>query len=83
MNLILAYILLFTISYVVSFSGYSKVSNTKNWEKMSICLFRQNFSAKCPISETIYGNVPVLKLNFLKIEFQLKTRFLDNRVVAN
>ena len=35
------------------------------------------------ISETNYGNVPVLKLDFLKIEFQFKTRFLENQVIAN
>ena len=28
-------------------------------------------------------NASVLKLNFLKIEFQFKTRFLDNQVIVN
>ena len=50
---------------------------------MGICPFHKKFSAKCPISEIIYGNAPILKFNFLKIEFQFKTRFLDNRVIAN
>ena len=52
-------------------------------EKMGICPFHKKFSAKCPISEIIYGNAPILKFNFLKIEFQFKTRFLDNRVIVN
>ena len=50
---------------------------------MGICLFHKKFSAKCLISEIIYGNASILKFNFLKIEFQSKTRFLDNRVIAN
>ena len=50
---------------------------------MAICPFHQNFLAKCSMFETIYGNAPVLKLEFLKIEFQFKTRFLDNRVIQN
>ena len=46
--------------------------------------FLKKYPIKCPIFETIYkGNAPILKLDFLKIEFQFKTRFLDNRVIAN
>ena len=45
--------------------------------------FLTNFPAKCPISEIIYGNAPILKFNFLKIEFQFKTRFLEHRVITN
>ena len=30
-----------------------KVLNTSFWAKMGICLFRQNFPAKCPLSKTI------------------------------
>ena len=30
-----------------------------------------------------YLGTPILKLNFLKIKFQFKTWFLDNRVIAN
>ena len=52
-------------------------------EKIGKCPFHTNFPAFCPISQTNQGNAPVLKLNFLKIEFQFKTRFLDNRVIAN
>jgi len=49
---------------------------------MGIYSFRWNVPAKYPISETIYGYDPVLKLDFLKIEFQYKTRFLENWVIA-
>ena len=35
------------------------------------------------MSETIQGNAPVSKFDFLKIEFQFKTQFLDNRVIQN
>ena len=34
------------------------------------------------MSETIKGDAPILKLNFLKIEFQCKTWFLENQVIA-
>ena len=45
---------------------------------------KKKYPIKCLIFETIYKeNAPILKLDFLKIEFQFKTRFLDNRVIAN
>ena len=50
--------------------------------KMGIDPFRPKVVAKCPISETIERYAPILKLDFLKIEFQCKTRFLENRVIA-
>ena len=34
------------------------------------------------MSETIKGYTPILKLDFLKIEFQRKTWFLENQVIA-
>ena len=39
--------------------------------------------ACCLLSQTNEGTAPILKLNFLKIEFQFKTRFLDNRVITS
>ena len=62
----------------------SKKSCLKYGRKWAFALFLKKYSIKCPIFETIYkGNAPILKLDFLKIEFQFKTRFLDNRVIAN
>ena len=49
--------------------------NSKQTEKRDICLFYQKILAKCPIFETIKRNDPVLKLDFLKIESQLKLDF--------
>ena len=51
--------------------------------KMGKCSFRSNYTAFCPLSQTNQGNAPLLQFDFLKIEFQLKTRFLDNRVISN
>ena len=49
---------------------------------MVIYPFWRKVPAKYSISETIKGYVPVLKLDFLKVEFQCKTRLLENRVIA-
>ena len=49
---------------------------------MSICPFCPNQVAKYSYSETIYQNALILKLDFLKIEFQRKTRFNENRVTC-
>ena len=42
-------------------------------------IFLKNL-AICLYFETIQVRVPILKLNFLKIEFQCKTQFVENRV---
>ena len=41
------------------------------WEKMGFCRFFLKYPAKCSMSETNLGNISVLKLDFLKIEFQM------------
>ena len=52
-------------------------------EKMGFCPFYLKNSVKCPMSKTNQRNAIVLKLYFLKIEFQFKTQFLDNQVIKN
>ena len=51
--------------------------------KMGKFPFRAKYIAFCPLSQTNQGNAPLLKLNFLKIKFQFKTRFLDNQVITS
>ena len=41
-------------------------SNFQNSAKMGLYPFLANFPAKCPMSETIEGYAPVLKLDFSK-----------------
>ena len=41
------------------------------WEKMGFCPFFLKYPAKCPMSKTNQGNALILKLDFLKIEFQM------------
>ena len=43
----------------------------ENSVKIGKCPFHTNFLAFCPISQTNWGNALVLKLDFLKIEFQM------------
>ena len=50
-----------------------------NQDKMGIYSFWRKVPAKCPIFKTIQGYViqgyvPILKLDFIKIEFQSGTR---------
>ena len=45
--------------------------------------FHSKVPAKCYYSEIIYQYAPVLELNFLKIKFQCKTRFVENQVIGN
>ena len=40
-------------------------------DKMGFCPFFLKYPAKYPMSETNQGNAPILKLDFLKIEFQM------------
>ena len=39
--------------------------------------------SKMPMFLNYLGKCPCFKLDFLKIEFQWKTRYLDNRVIGN
>ena len=41
-------------------------------DKISLCPFLSNNPTFCPISQTNYGNAPLLKLDFPKIEFKKK-----------
>ena len=43
----------------------------KKSAKIGVYQFQPNFPTKYSLFETIYGNAPVLKLGFLKIEFQM------------
>ena len=51
--------------------------NTLSWNvisitaKMGFCPFFLKNPAKCPMFETNMGNALILKLDFLKIEFQM------------
>ena len=51
--------------------------------KMGFCPFHPKDATKCPYFKTIFENTLVLKLNFLKIEFYIETRFLENWVIGN
>ena len=53
------------------------------WEKMSFCPYFLKYLAICPCFETVQEYVPILKLNFFKIDFQCKTRFIKNQVIGN
>jgi len=44
---------------------------------------KYSFHSKCYYSEIIYQYAPVLELNFLKIKFQCKIRFVENQVIGN
>ena len=52
-------------------------------EKIDFCPFHLKDVAKCLYSEIIQQNIPILKLDFLKIEFYIETRFLENPVIDN
>ena len=51
-----------------------KLQDVVYWEKMSKCLFQKNNPVFCPTSQTNQGNAPLLKLDFLKIEFKKKKK---------
>ena len=51
--------------------------------KMAKYPFCLKVPAKCLCSKTILRYVPFFKLDFLKIKFQCKTRFVENRVTSN
>ena len=59
-------------------------------EKLQVCQgenwplpFSHKKSSMFPLSQTNQRNALILKPNFLKIEFQCKTRFVENRVWSN
>ena len=45
-------------------------------EKIRKCLFRAKKATLCPFFQTNYGNSPLLKLDFLKIELSPIVAFL-------
>ena len=61
------------------------------WNSFYLILYSQNghlsispkFSSKMSIFWNYIANCPYFKINFLKIEFQWKTRFLENQVMWN
>ena len=76
-------LLFFFFANVYNICHFLYVYNVSLHSKTGLLSILLKNVAKCSCSKTIQQNILILKLDFLKIEFYIETRFLENQVIGD